>query len=287
MSERNHLWRSARRLLYNTHVAQFKRRVVLEPSKKNFSMDEIEALYLSTIEDIQEKSTRGDRYQIIRASGLLRHLLIDDTALIHKVNRKYRVKISFSVIDHDSIPILIDEPDGQLFIFWRNLDPSQINQDFDWITLDANRMEEIQADPSILEKSPYSRNLPISIKRWFNDKTLEVQGSLVTSNYYALLKARGIQVRDKQLKLSGFLSEHSLTFEEFDYSVLDIIKTCAHYKGGIHSGDPKEQKEQAILDLDKVMTVGDLDCTLANLKGIATVAVNGLAQLTQAVRSQV
>ena len=58
-----------------------------------------EHIFINTLDDIREKLNRGDRYSIIRASGLLRQLLIDDSPLVHQVNRNYGISISLETID--------------------------------------------------------------------------------------------------------------------------------------------------------------------------------------------
>jgi hypothetical protein len=73
---------------------------------------------LRTLRDIDEKLVVGDRYSVLRASGLLRQLLMDGNPLVHVVSRKYRVQIVFRTLDfHEPVPV---EPEAH----WRVLDPS-------------------------------------------------------------------------------------------------------------------------------------------------------------------
>lgn len=245
-------------------------------------METLESFYIDTIEDIREKLSRNNRYHTIKASGLLRHLFLDTTPLIHQINRKYQAKILFSIIDHSTIPMM-DEPQDHPVVFWRNLDPSQIDAEPEWITLGAPEMEEIDGDLSKLDSPPFTNRLPISVKRWFYPETQEWEEISTSPNYYAMLKNEGIRVMTKPLKLAEFLATNCLSFHQFDYTVRDIIKACAHYKGGIHSSSPTDDKDQAILDLDEVMSIAGLDASLANLKGISTIAINGLEPLTTAI----
>lgn len=60
---------------------------------------EAEFSFLGTCDDIIGKLKRGRRYDIIRASGLLRHLFIDGEALNDAANKRFRIKLSF----HNSI----------------------------------------------------------------------------------------------------------------------------------------------------------------------------------------
>ena len=54
-------------------------------------------LFLETLRDLQSKVAAGDDYSMLRASALLRQLLLDGTPLIHRVNRDIHVKIRFPV----------------------------------------------------------------------------------------------------------------------------------------------------------------------------------------------
>jgi hypothetical protein len=76
-----------------------------------------EIFFLNTLDDLEEKLNRGDAYSIIRASGLLRQLLIDNEPLVHQINRRYRLRIEFEVIGIFKLPI-------RPVICWQNLDPS-------------------------------------------------------------------------------------------------------------------------------------------------------------------
>ena len=58
---------------------------------------EIEELLLRTIEDLRDSSDCRDRYELVKASGALRLLLLDKQPLISQVNRKHRLKIEFKV----------------------------------------------------------------------------------------------------------------------------------------------------------------------------------------------
>lgn len=79
------------------------------------ALPDLERFFLETVIDVDSKVVHGKRYDLIRAAGALRQLLLDD--LLHKVNRAYRKKISFEVLDFRSAPPL--RPD----IHWRIVDP--------------------------------------------------------------------------------------------------------------------------------------------------------------------
>lgn len=79
---------------------------------------DVEYLLLSTLADIDQKLLGRTRYSLIRAAGLLRQLLLDDTPLVHQVNRPYRRKIQFEVVDHRTPPPVIPQA------HWLNPDAS-------------------------------------------------------------------------------------------------------------------------------------------------------------------
>jgi hypothetical protein len=55
-----------------------------------------EGLFLDTFADLEGKAANPDRYELIKASGSLRLLLLDAEPLVHQVNRDYRLKIQFT-----------------------------------------------------------------------------------------------------------------------------------------------------------------------------------------------
>lgn len=79
-------------------------------------VDEAEVLLLGTIRDIDAKLLEGATYALIRASGLLRQLLLDGHPLVERVNRKYRCKLKFVVLEPGEAPVQPDEE-------WRSVDP--------------------------------------------------------------------------------------------------------------------------------------------------------------------
>lgn len=75
-------------------------------------------LLLRTLQDIEQKLQEDTEYAVLRAAGLLRQLLLDDTPLVHAVNRRYGRRLEFEVVEsRDDLAV---QPD----IHWRTLDPS-------------------------------------------------------------------------------------------------------------------------------------------------------------------
>lgn len=72
---------------------------------------------MNIVNDIKQKLESNERYQIIKSSGLLRHLFLDREPLIHKVNKTYRHPIIFHTCDFKSVP-----PLNPTF-YWRDFNP--------------------------------------------------------------------------------------------------------------------------------------------------------------------
>jgi len=92
--------------------------------------------------------------------------------------------------------------------------------------------------------------------------------------------------RKIRVDLKGFLGADCLTFKDHDFTVKDILKACAHIKGGVHSGVAKTDKDKDILNLDEVLKVGGLDATLAALVGILRVTFVALEPLVEGITKE-
>jgi hypothetical protein len=75
----------------------------------NVGKSDEEHLFLGTVADIDQRVLKGGRYNLIRAAGLLRQLLLDSTPLMHVVNRMYCQQIEFETIDFRDSPPLSPE----------------------------------------------------------------------------------------------------------------------------------------------------------------------------------
>lgn len=68
-----------------------------------------ERLLVETIRDIEGRLGVGTAYDLVRVSGLLRQLLIDERPLIHEANTEYRIKLRFCVAARrEPFPIDLD-----------------------------------------------------------------------------------------------------------------------------------------------------------------------------------
>lgn len=72
-------------------------------------------LFLRTLEDLDRRTTAADEYEALLAAGLLRKLLLDESPLVHQVNRYRRERIRFRINGETPLErtILKDNP-----VFW-------------------------------------------------------------------------------------------------------------------------------------------------------------------------
>jgi hypothetical protein len=69
-------------------------------------------LFLRTLEDLDRRARTTDEYEALGAAALLRKLLMDDSALVHQVNRYRREKLRFRINGETPLEqaILEDKP---------------------------------------------------------------------------------------------------------------------------------------------------------------------------------
>lgn len=75
-------------------------------------------IFMQTVSDLEAKLTEGSAYGLTKASGLLRHLFLDSSPLVHRVNRTCKIKLQFETIDFTSKPPIRPQ------IHWFTLDAS-------------------------------------------------------------------------------------------------------------------------------------------------------------------
>ena len=71
-------------------------------------MTEKEKLFVNTVLELEERFTKKTEYDLLKASGLIRQLLVDNNTLVDQVNKNYKLKIKFKVtkrfkFDNDNI----------------------------------------------------------------------------------------------------------------------------------------------------------------------------------------
>ncbi len=83
--------------------------------------EELDRFFAETVRDIDVRAVEGTPYEKVRAAGLLRQLLLDGpSSLVDQVNRRYRSRLRFTIIDSRQVP-----PANPLY-HWRSLDPTSL-----------------------------------------------------------------------------------------------------------------------------------------------------------------
>lgn len=114
----------------------------------------------------------------------------------------------------------------------------------------------------VMDAPPYPANLPAPMIHW-------------KSVYISDLPT----VKTKRISLQDFLKVECLIYQGINYNVQDIIKACAHQRGGVHHENPQTDEGKLLLELDDLAQFGGWEPTLLSLRGIAKVVLNALEPL--------
>jgi len=92
--------------------------------------------------------------------------------------------------------------------------------------------------------------------------------------------------REAQVNIDGLLGTLCLYIEDESFTVRNIIKTCAHILGGVHSSDELDHREQILLGEMRSIPDPSRGYTVAVglLLPISHVVLRGLFPLTEAVK---
>jgi len=77
-----------------------------------------EEVFLNAYLDLQKKVNNPSKYDLLKASGLIRQMIIDGSPVVHIVNREYRLPIKFPVVI-DNQPVKVPGASHQI----RNISP--------------------------------------------------------------------------------------------------------------------------------------------------------------------
>jgi hypothetical protein len=176
----------------------------------------VKYFYLRKIDEVRGRATTGDYYDLIMASGLLRHLLFEAAPLMHLANRDLQLKLTFTICKTMPLPAEIPKP----VMFYPGLDPSAWPE---WPTETVN--------------------------------------------------------------LNQLLAAFCITVKGEDFTVQDILESCAHARGGIHMRQPKE-RDELLFGLDAALNLFGHQMTSLALRDIIRVIDGGLEPLTEAVAAQ-
>lgn len=61
-------------------------------------MTDKEKLFVNSVIELEERFSKQTEYDVLKASGLIRQLLVDSNPLVAQVNRTYKLKIKFKVV---------------------------------------------------------------------------------------------------------------------------------------------------------------------------------------------
>jgi hypothetical protein len=176
---------------------------------------EVEEYFVRTVQDLDDASESDDPYTVLRASGVLRLLLLD--GLFHKASVRLNRKIRFTVDD-------------------------------------------------------FNMELP--------------PGVPVPEIHWQLLSPVGVGARQRiEVNLDKFLAAPMLRTPDATASVRDVIQACANAMGGIHFGEARTVREQAVIQLDKVQVVFGSKPSVQSLKDICRIAVLAFQPFVLAIQA--
>lgn len=81
-------------------------------------MNDIEILFLRTLDDLEDRIKSHDPYEILGISALIRKLLLDSYPLVDQVNRNYKLKICFETVYSGSDQLEWMEKMGMHPLLW-------------------------------------------------------------------------------------------------------------------------------------------------------------------------
>lgn len=235
-------------------------------------------LFLDTFVDLQDRTERGNQYDLIRASALLRQLLLD--GLLDIANRPYKFKLQYKILDHQEIdkhlpafPHSDDWPrieTAVVVMYWKNIDPLPVYSATKSITLTPDeflrRLHDIEA---------YIQELPLRVENVID----AVTGNGETRTYLYNILRETKNAPTITLKLPSFLKTKCILFEGQEYSVKDIIKSAANSRGGVHQDDKITEKNENLLNLDDLMNIAGTEASIIMLQGINNVVLKAIEPL--------
>lgn len=168
-------------------------------------------LFIRTLDDIKSK-LNGDGYDYLKATGLMRSLIIDGGAsLVDIVNRDFGIKIKFVVRKNK-------KKDNPPQIMWRSVTP----------------------------------------------QNHEIGNSI-------------------ELNRTDFLKEVVLVYNQYTYTVYDVIMYAANMMGGIHAGIAKDEKADFYKNLFRTMPIMGGSVYANSIFSVMEVVIKSLEPLYNAV----
>jgi len=187
-------------------------------------MTEHEKLLINTLEDLQSRLDKGDEYNLVRGSALIRQVLIDGGNLLSLVNKNYKLDIRFRT----------------------------------------------------------QKNKP----KFQNKPTIDgIEYETVIGITFLNPKHKDEEFID-YIKLDKFLEYPIIFFDGQDFTVLQIIKQCAHIYGGVHAGKMKTDEEIKLDLANKTLSHGEVSCTVDAMTDIIALTINALKPLVDEINKK-
>lgn len=92
-------------------------------------------------------------------------------------------------------------------------------------------------------------------------------------------------IKTKNIPLNKFLQTKCSTHDNITVTVKDVIRACANIKGGIHLGQPKDNKdkEASVITVDEVFSILGKEPSLLLIKQICKISLKALIPLKNAI----
>jgi hypothetical protein len=101
--------------------------------------------------------------------------------------------------------------------------------------------------------------------------------------YEAISPRLGPHGTSKEVDLKQLLATRVMRASDVDVTVRDVISQVANVEGAVHLGEPKDEKQRLLHEVNVQFRVGGLDGVTRTLLGIAEVVGDGLVPLTRRV----
>jgi hypothetical protein len=172
-------------------------------------MKQIEKIFLHTMHDLEERSEMANMYTILRASGIIRQLLVDNNSLLDQINRDYKEKILFRVQQKPDIFTDRFDKDGKRLNKWFGIN-------FIFPDKDSKNIE-------LLKKDDFLRYKLLS----FGEHEFSVLEVIkICANKYGGIHSEDVEDEQEQL-LDRLNSSFSLlNFDCVFYSMHGIMRVC-------------------------------------------------------------
>lgn len=74
-----------------------------------------EKIFVNIMFDLNERYERRTEYDLLKASGLIRQLIVDPNSIVEQINKNYKLKIIFRVQERNKIPSERTKEDGKVW----------------------------------------------------------------------------------------------------------------------------------------------------------------------------